>query len=197
MPAGMILRSRQRASSISDHHRALTIDRYEQAAGKAVHAPNLLLEEFLTYGLWFQRQTVPDLDPRAVEHVRRTGDGFRVVLAGGEEVHARNVVVAAGLAPFGTRPLPFSGLDGSLVSHAADHSDLSLFAGRSVIVVGAGQSALESAALLSEAGARSKCWREPLRSCGCTRTRAGVPSPKSSWPAGSGCPHLRPASAAG
>lgn len=178
MPAGMILRSRKRASSISDHHRALTIDRYEQAAGKAVHAPNLLLREFVEYGLWFQRQTVPDLDSRAVEHVRRSGDGFRVVLASGEEVHARNVVVAAGLAPFGTRPLPFSGLDGSLVSHAADRSDLSLFAGRSVIVVGAGQSALESAALLSEAGAQVEVLARAPSIVWLHDDPAGVPSPR-------------------
>lgn len=153
MPAGMILRSRKRASSISDPRHALTIDRYEQAAAKVVHAPNLLLEEFVEYGLWFQRRAVPDLDTRSVELVRRGGDGFRVQLAGGEEVQARNVVVATGLSPFGTRPRPFVALDRSLVSHARDHSDLSRFAGASVIVVGAGQSALESAALLSEAGA--------------------------------------------
>ena len=153
MPAGMILRSRKRASSISDPHRALTIDRYEQITGRTVHAPNLLLEEFVEYGLWFQGQTVPGVDPRTVEHVGRDGGGFRVVLAGGEEVHAANVIVAAGLSPFGTRPQPFAALDRSLVSHAVDHSDLSRFAGRSMIVVGAGQSALESAALLNEAGA--------------------------------------------
>src|SRR4051812_1961619 len=38
-------------------------------------------------------------------------------------------------------------------SHTADHRDLSRFSGRRVLVVGGGQSALESAALLHEAGA--------------------------------------------
>jgi hypothetical protein len=39
------------------------------------------------------------------------------------------------------------------VTHSFDHADLSTFAGRRVAVVGAGQSALESAALLREGGA--------------------------------------------
>jgi thioredoxin reductase len=39
------------------------------------------------------------------------------------------------------------------VSHSSQHRDLSVFAGREVAVVGAGQSALESAALLHESGA--------------------------------------------
>lgn len=42
----------------------------------------------------------------------------------------------------------------ALVSHSSEHDDLSVFAGQDVVVVGAGQSALESAALLAEAGAR-------------------------------------------
>lgn len=178
MPAGMMLRSRQRASSISDPHRALTIERYEQAAGKIVHAPNLLLEEFLAYGLWFQRQTVPDLDPRRVEHVCRDDDGFRVLLAGGEEVHAQNVVVAAGLSPFGTRARPFAALDASLVSHSGDHSDLTPFAGRRVIVVGAGQSALESAALLREVGARVEVLARAPSIVWLHEDGAGASSPK-------------------
>jgi FAD-dependent urate hydroxylase len=39
------------------------------------------------------------------------------------------------------------------VSHACDHADLGGFGGKTVIVIGSGQSALESAALLSEGGA--------------------------------------------
>lgn len=40
------------------------------------------------------------------------------------------------------------------LSHTSEHADMSVFAGREVAVVGAGQSALESAALLAESGAR-------------------------------------------
>jgi hypothetical protein len=154
MPAGMILRSRKRASSIAAPRRALTIEHYEQSTGTAVHAPNLLLDEFVEYALWFQRRVVPDVDPRRVEQLDRDGDGFRLRLSGGEALEAARVIVAAGLAPFANRPAPFAALPTGLASHAVDHADPSRFAGQSVIVVGAGQSALESAVLLAEAGAK-------------------------------------------
>ena len=41
-----------------------------------------------------------------------------------------------------------------LLSHTSEHTDFSAFGDRDVAVIGAGQSALESAALLAEAGAR-------------------------------------------
>jgi cation diffusion facilitator CzcD-associated flavoprotein CzcO len=62
-------------------------------------------------------------------------------------------VVAAGIRPFAQRPIQFSELPPSLATHSVEHSDLGKFAGQQVIVVGGGQSAFESAALLSECGA--------------------------------------------
>ena len=67
------------------------------------------------------------------------------------------MVVAAGLSPFAHRPAPFGSLPSSaasLVSHTSEHTELSRFVGQDVLVVGRGQSALESAALLHESGAR-------------------------------------------
>jgi thioredoxin reductase len=62
-------------------------------------------------------------------------------------------VVAAGIAPFAAFPRQFSGISGSRVSHSSEHSDLSVFEDRHVVVIGAGQSAIESAAILKEARA--------------------------------------------
>jgi thioredoxin reductase len=62
-------------------------------------------------------------------------------------------VLAGGIAPFAWRPPEFGDLSPELASHASEHQDLRAFAGKRVIVVGGGQSALESAALLQEAGA--------------------------------------------
>jgi cation diffusion facilitator CzcD-associated flavoprotein CzcO len=50
-------------------------------------------------------------------------------------------------------PPVFRGRPAEEVSHASAHRDLSVFQGRRVLVIGAGQSALESAALLAESGA--------------------------------------------
>ncbi len=153
MPNGMVLRSRLRSSSIADPKRALTLARYGQATGKVVDRPDIGLKQFIDYGHWFQHQAIPEVDRRRVTSISR-GDGcFDIVLADGETLAAAAVVVAAGLSPFPIRPRQFAACPPALVSHACDHADLGAFGGKPVIVIGAGQSALESAALLSERGA--------------------------------------------
>jgi len=147
---------RRRSSSIADPQRALTIDDYERAEGRQVGKAGLTLEEFIDYGRWFQQRAVPDLDTRKVTEVARQNGGFGVHLGDGEQLQASRVIVAAGLAPFVNCPAPFAGLPDSVRSHAYDHDDLSVFAGRRVAVIGSGQSALESAALLHEAGAAAE-----------------------------------------
>lgn len=154
MPAGMVLRSRWRSTHISDPQRALTIDRYAESEDGSLHQPWLLLEEFVEYAMWFQRHAVPELDRRRVAALSRDDRAFSVVLEDGTELTAARVVVAAGLAQFARRPEPFAALPRTHASHTFDHTELAPFAGQRVLVVGAGQSALESAALLSEAGAR-------------------------------------------
>lgn len=154
MPEGMRLRSRRRSTNIADPNRALGIEQYERATGISMGSPSLTLDEFIEYGLWFQRRAVPDVDPRDAKTVIHDNGTFSVRLVDGEEVRAERVVVAAGICPFPNRPAPFDGLPRGLVSHAVDHDDLSVFAGKDVLVVGAGQSAVESAVLLIEQGAR-------------------------------------------
>lgn len=153
MPAGMILRSPIRATHIADPKRELTIESFEKDTGRSLRRPSLLLDEFTDYGAWFQQRVVPDLDRRRVVEVRRGPGGFVLSLDDGDTLEASHVVVAAGIAPFANRPEPFASLLASVVSHSSDHDTLASFAGRRVAVIGAGQSALESAALLSEAGA--------------------------------------------
>lgn len=152
MPVGMLLRSPWDASHIGDPTGSLTLDRYESARGTKLSRP-VPLADFVEYGEWFQREAAPDLDPRTVTRVDRVAEGFRLTLEDGESLRAARVVVAAGLAPFGRRPSPFDELPAALVSHSSDYGDLSRLGGSRVVVAGAGQSALESAALLYEAGA--------------------------------------------
>jgi hypothetical protein len=152
MPSDMLLRSSLQASSISDPNRVLRIEHYAEQSGRPVGRP-IELSRFVEYGEWFQRTTAPDLDERPVALVERDGAGFTLTLEDGEQVSAARVVVAAGLFPFARRPPVFDSLPPTSISHASEHADLSIFAGRSVAVIGSGQSALESAALLSEHGA--------------------------------------------
>jgi hypothetical protein len=112
------------------------------------------LSDYLGYGEWFQQKAVPDVDRRRVVGVERTSSGrFSLPLHDGESMRAERVVYAAGLAQFAWRPPVFDSLPADVASHTCDHADLARFAQRRVLVVGAGQSAIESAALLAEAGA--------------------------------------------
>src|SRR5439155_19995537 len=97
----------------------------------------------------------PQLETTEVSSVRsREGGGFAVGLATGEELTARHVIVAAGVAPHRFVPDELAA-GGARVTHTADHTSLSEFGGVEVAVVGGGQSAIESAALLHEAGAHT------------------------------------------
>ena len=153
MPTGMLLRSPWVATHIADPEGALTLDDYESAIRKRLSRP-LPLENFVSYGKWFQSAVAPDVDRRSVVRIDALRSGFRLLLDDGAELDAARVVVAAGISPFAWRPPQFQALPQELVSHSSEHTDLARFAGQTVAVVGAGQSALESAALLHEAGAQ-------------------------------------------
>jgi cation diffusion facilitator CzcD-associated flavoprotein CzcO len=152
MPKGMNIRSAWHATHISDPNHRFTLDRYAEVRGFV--RPDLLsLEDFVAYGEWFQAQAVPDVDTRKVRRVQLENDGFRLVLEDGNSVTAGRVVVATGLANQEFKPAAFRNMPARLASHSADHADLGKFRGQRVAVVGRGQSACESAAILSEAGA--------------------------------------------
>jgi FAD-dependent urate hydroxylase len=152
MPEGMLLRSPREASNLSDPKHAFSLEAYESAAGKAPAAP-LPLETFVEYGRWFQKHLGSDLDRRLVLRVERENSWFRVTLEDGEILRFRRVVVATGIGPFQRKPAVFSGLQSDQASHCYEGTNISDFRGKRVMVIGAGQSALESAALLQEGGA--------------------------------------------
>ena len=153
MPRGMKLRSPWIATHIADPRGRYLLDDYFRAAGLPL-PDRLPVEDFIDYGLWFQQRVAPDLDGRAVVQVAALDDGgFRLVLDDGESCFAKRVLMATGLRDHEHRPAPFDGLPRALVSHSCEHTDSDRFRGRRVVVIGRGQSACESAALLYEAGA--------------------------------------------
>ncbi len=152
MPMGMFLRSPWAASHFSDPRGELTLDAYRSVNGNHFSAP-VPLDRFIDYGRWFQRRAVPDVDPRKAAALEADSSGFQLTLEDGEVVRARRVIVACGIIPFAWRPPEFDGLSPELASHSSKHRDLGRFSGKRVVVIGGGQSALESAALLHEAGA--------------------------------------------
>src|SRR5882757_5050059 len=152
MPIGMLLRSGWAASHIADPNQSLTLDAFRSASGIHFSSP-VPLDRFVEYGHWYQRQAAPDLDRRKIARVESDEKGFRLILHKGDTILARRLVVAAGISSFAWRPPEFAGLPSSLASHSSEHRDFQRFAGKQVLVIGSGQSALESAALLHESGA--------------------------------------------
>jgi FAD-dependent urate hydroxylase len=154
MPAGMYLKSEPYGSDMSCPQAGYDLEGYSRSEriegiGRGIPLP---LEQFLDYCDWYIKQLVPDVSDVTVTEIKATNDGFRVAFADAEPVAARSVVVATGVLPHFHIPAELSGLPSELVSHTADHHRFDQFRGRRVAIVGAGSSALETAALLHEAG---------------------------------------------
>lgn len=152
MPEGMLLRSNWSATQISSPDGLLSLEAYQSESNDLFSTP-VPLASFVGYGRWFQRHAVPDVDPRQVSLVERDGDTFHVRLVDGKTITAGRVLVCAGIGNFARRPPECQHLPPELTTHTSEHRLLRGFAGKSVLVIGGGQSALESAALLYEAGA--------------------------------------------
>jgi thioredoxin reductase len=155
MPRGMVLKSQGFASNLSSPDGRHTLEDFCTASGQPYARSGLPItrDTFLAYGMWFQQSLLPDVQETLVTNLSAPNGHFEVTLADGDGVQARNVVVAAGFGYFSTIPDLLASLPPGACSHSSAHADLGAFRGQRVIVLGAGQSALESAALLHEEGA--------------------------------------------
>jgi cation diffusion facilitator CzcD-associated flavoprotein CzcO len=159
MPTGMFLKSTPSASSICSPIPGYRLEDFCRAKGvRPLREDQAVpIELFIRYGRWFQEQLVP-VEQQRVVSTTRAGGSYELTLESGERFRTPALVVAAGHVQFSHLPSTLRALagesDSPLVTHASQHRDFSGFAGREVVVVGAGQSALESAALLHEAGAK-------------------------------------------
>jgi FAD-dependent urate hydroxylase len=152
MPAGMLLRSPREASNIADPHSRLTLEAYEAASATRPVAP-LPLETFVRYGRWFWEQLGSVLESSLVSNVVHDNSTFELSLKNGTSFSSGRVVVAAGIGKFQRKPKALGDVSPLQVSHCYDGRKITEFTGKRVAVLGAGQSALESAALLHEVGA--------------------------------------------
>jgi hypothetical protein len=155
MPKGMCLKSDGYASTLYDPKREFTLERFCREQGFAYRRSGLPipLDVFVAYGLEFQKRMVPQLETVDIEHVDKSDNRFWLRTATGEEFTARRVVLAVGITHFGYLPPQLAGLPPEAVTHSFAHGDVSRFAGKRVLVVGAGASAVDTAASLADAGA--------------------------------------------
>jgi cation diffusion facilitator CzcD-associated flavoprotein CzcO len=154
MPQGMLLKSYPWAMSLSEPKSKFTIRNF--CAERALPYHDVLmplpLERFVEYGEAFQASYVPNVERRMVTALEPGPAGFRADFTDGESVHARRVVVAVGLLPFKRLPPEAGNLAAELCSHSSAYGPVESLYGKTVIVVGAGASATDLAALLHEQG---------------------------------------------
>lgn len=143
-------------STFADYSRPRGLETFEPCS----------IRDFASYGLWFQTENVPWLEPLEVEKITKSGDNFALALETGERVSATHLILATGLSHYAYTPSELATLPRPLAMHTAEIASFALFKGQEVAVVGGGQSALEAAALLLEAGARPQFWHAKIVSFG-------------------------------
>ena len=155
MPKDMFLKSEGFASNLYDPHGQLTLERFchERGLAYARHDSPVPLDMFAAYGVAFQQRLVPELEDVLVVALKRVPQGFDLTLDNGETLTARRVIVAVGLSDFRQVPAELASLPLDVLSHSAEHHDLSGFHDRDVSVIGGGSSALDVVAALRASGA--------------------------------------------
>jgi cation diffusion facilitator CzcD-associated flavoprotein CzcO len=185
MPKGMLLKSEPFASNLWDPLRANTLEAfcYKKRLPYRPTGWAVPIDTFLAYAAWFQERTGVSPNGSTVTRIDMNEQGmFSLTTSDGGQWTARHVVVATGHMPFMYVPEPLRELPDNLLAHTAQLHDLARFCGRDVTVVGAGQSALETAALLVESGARVRLiarrqitWNPPSKAKRSLRERIRAP----------------------
>jgi thioredoxin reductase len=156
MPKGMLLKSEGFASNLYDPDSEFTLAHYCKEKNLPYEYIGLPvpLEVFTAYGQEFQKRLVPTLEQTDITSVSRIPGGFELQTKDGQTVHAREVIVATGISHLSHIPRVLRNLPNSVLTHSSQHHDLSGFKGKRVVVVGAGASAVDVAAILNEEGAK-------------------------------------------
>jgi len=155
MPGGMVLKSEPFASNLSDPQGQYTVERFFKLRGmpyRKVGNP-LSAAHFIQYADWFRQNAAPDVEDVRLVALRQAENGFTLDLDDGRTVAAKRVILATGHKDYKRVPPQLANLPAELVSHPVQHDDLTALADKDITIIGAGQSALETAALLGELGA--------------------------------------------
>ncbi len=156
MPPGMLMRSEPFASNLYAPWDGYTMQEFCRR-NRIEYKPvgiRLPLELFVDYGLWFQSQLVSHVRAAEVVSMRRKDGFFLLGLDDGSSLVARRVVMALGLKGFAQKPSALQGMPRPYVVHSGEFGSLAWAKGKSIVVVGGGQSAIGLAALFGEIGAR-------------------------------------------
>lgn len=154
MPVGMMLKSDGFASNLSAPDPESTLKAWCAARGVEYHDELIPvpLSVFVDYSAWFQQRYVPSLEENQVISLAKSKRGFLLTLDTGETLEAANAVLAVGINWFQNVPASLQGLSPELLSHSFGHRELKQFAGKRVLILGAGASAVNAAVMAQEDG---------------------------------------------
>src|SRR5204863_872801 len=129
----------------------LSLDVYRTKHGIDRLAYPVPVRDFIAYGKWLHEQLTIPAEPSPVVRLDRAPAGYQLLLENGDTLVAPRVVVAGGIQPFSYRPEMFRNLPAALVTHTSEQRDFARFKNKQVLVIGAGQSALEAAGFMRAA----------------------------------------------
>lgn len=154
MPEDMFLKSDGFASNLSSPDPYYSLKSFCELRGIPYDDTRLpvRLDTFVEYGLWFQKNLVPQLDMRKIVRIERGNGNFILSTADGDQFEANRVVLAVGVSVFSWIPREFKRLPRHLVTHSSEHRTGAGLEGKEVAVIGSGASAVDLAALLHEKG---------------------------------------------
>ncbi|WP_044640117.1 NAD(P)-binding domain-containing protein [Risungbinella massiliensis] len=152
MPQDMFIRTPHDFVSFSDARDELTIHQFAQETGTELVTP-LPRPIFVKYAMWFARKSGVEFTPELVTSVQSHGEHYEVITESGQTFTTKNVIIATGVEHYKYIPEMFKNLPSSLVSHTSGYLNFTQFSGKTVAVIGSGQSAWEAAGLLYRKGA--------------------------------------------
>jgi hypothetical protein len=154
MPPGMYLKSYGESSNLFDAHATYPLQEFAREHQLLYHPTRfpVSLATFIAYGKAFQQRYVPHITrARLIAH-RAAAHTHELQFDDGETVFARHVMLAVGCLAFKYIPPILGDLPAELRSHSSAYGPIEHLAGKRVIIVGGGASALDLAALLSLQG---------------------------------------------
>lgn len=151
MPQSMFLKSLGDSSDFSDPQNAFTTHHFYAERRQPYASKDVIpLSDFIAYGLEFQKRLAPETEPHEVVSVESDGQGYALRLSNQEIVHAKQVVVAAGVYPFRYLPPVLAALPPAFCTHSAEYGPIDNLRGKKVAVIGSGASAVDLALELAE-----------------------------------------------
>jgi FAD-dependent urate hydroxylase len=153
MPPNMYIRTLVEHTGLSDPDYQYTLKNYQAEKKVALEYP-LPRSILVDYAKWFINKTNISIHETYITNVGEQQASFTLLTEKGQNVVAKRVIVAVGLTNAKYIPDTLRHLSEDQLSHTSDYTSYQSFKGKSVLVVGGGQSAWEAAALLHQAGAK-------------------------------------------